>query len=134
MRTGPVVDQAGTPADKSTAKNPAPVPPEADLQPVCRWLTPRSRLLFSCNVVRLISNLGQSAENSTRHACPNNMWPIVISFAVVLGSFLLIGLSAHAQRRPTTNDYLMADRNVHPWLVGFATASTNSSGFMFIGL
>lgn len=62
------------------------------------------------------------------------MWPIVLSFTVVLASFLVVGLSANFRSRLTTDDYLMAGREIHPWLVGFAAASTNSSGFMFIGL
>ena len=62
------------------------------------------------------------------------MWPTVFSFALVLGAFLLVGLRAGAVRRKTTDDYLLAGRQVHPWLVGFAAASTNNSGFMFIGL
>ncbi|MFN0055988.1 MAG: sodium/proline symporter [Planctomycetales bacterium] len=61
-------------------------------------------------------------------------WPIVLSFSLVLLSFLLVGLSANFRARSTTGDYLMAGREVHPWLVGFAAAATNSSGFMFIGL
>lgn len=62
------------------------------------------------------------------------MWPIIQGFVLVLAAFLLVGWSANFFRRATTDDYLMAGRSVHPWLVGFAAASTNSSGFMFIGL
>ncbi|MFM7520465.1 MAG: sodium/proline symporter [Planctomycetota bacterium] len=62
------------------------------------------------------------------------MWPLVSSAAVVLALFLAIGLAANLRARSTTADYLLAGRDVHPWLVGFAAAATNSSGFMFIGL
>lgn len=62
------------------------------------------------------------------------MWSIVLGFVLVLASFLAVGLSANRRRRPTADDYLTASREMHPWLVGFAAASTNSSGFMFIGL
>jgi sodium/proline symporter len=62
------------------------------------------------------------------------MWTTIFSFTLVLLSFLLVGLSSNIRRRKTTDDYLMAGRQMHPWLVGFAAASTNSSGFMFIGL
>jgi len=62
------------------------------------------------------------------------MWSIILSFSVVLAMFLVVGLSANVRRKSTTDDYLLAGRTVHPWLVGFAAAGTNSSGFMFIGL
>jgi sodium/proline symporter len=62
------------------------------------------------------------------------MWSIVIGFSSVLALFLLVGHVASRQRKRTTDDYLMAGRSTHPWLVGFAAASANSSGFMFIGL
>ena len=62
------------------------------------------------------------------------MWPAIIGFSLVLGSFLLVGMCAGLARQGTTEDYLTAGRQTHPWLVGFAAASTNSSGFMFIGL
>lgn len=62
------------------------------------------------------------------------MWSVVGGFALVLSAFLLVGWSANFSRKATTDDYLIAGRTVHPWLVGFAAASTNSSGFMFIGL
>lgn len=60
--------------------------------------------------------------------------PVLLGFGAVLALFVAVGLSARMRRRATTDDYLMAGRSVHPWLVGFAAASTNSSGFMFIGL
>lgn len=62
------------------------------------------------------------------------MWPVLVSAAVILAAFLAIGLAANLKTRATTDDYLLAGRDVHPWLVGFAAAATNSSGFMFIGL
>lgn len=62
------------------------------------------------------------------------MWSIALGFALVLASFLLVGHIASRRRQKTTDDYLLAGRQTHPWLVGFAAASANSSGFMFIGL
>lgn len=62
------------------------------------------------------------------------MWPTILSFAFILAFFLLIGWSASFRRRDTSEDYLIASRQIHPWLVAFAAAATNSSGFMFIGL
>ncbi len=62
------------------------------------------------------------------------MWMILLGFAAVLSVFLLVGWSPSARNKETAEDYLVASRQFYPWLVGFAAASTNSSGFMFIGL
>jgi Na+/proline symporter len=45
-----------------------------------------------------------------------------------------VGPSANRGRKPTADEHLLAIREIHAWLVGFASASTNSNGFMFIGL
>lgn len=59
---------------------------------------------------------------------------ILLGFLLVLAAFVAVGRIASRRRQQTTDDYLMAGRETHPWLVGFAAASANSSGFMFIGL
>src|SRR5690606_510131 len=58
----------------------------------------------------------------------------VASFALSLVFFAGIGLAASKRRRAATRDYLLAGRNVSPWLTALSSVATNNSGFMFIGL
>jgi sodium/proline symporter len=59
---------------------------------------------------------------------------VVVSFLACLAGFALIGAAAIRRSRPTTEDYLIAGRDVPAWLTGLSSAATNNSGFMFIGL
>jgi sodium/proline symporter len=61
--------------------------------------------------------------------------------AVILGSFVVcllvftgIGALASRVKQDTSEDYLVASRDVSPWLVALSAVSTNNSGYMFIGL
>lgn len=61
------------------------------------------------------------------------MTTVVLSFLVFLACFVLIGVSSAWFRQDTTDDYLLADRSVPPWLAALSAVATNNSGFMFIG-
>ncbi|HCS54618.1 MAG TPA: sodium/proline symporter, partial [Planctomycetaceae bacterium] len=61
------------------------------------------------------------------------MTTVVISFLFFLGVFVLIGVSSARACKNTTDDYLLAGRNVPPWLAALSAVATNNSGFMFIG-
>lgn len=61
------------------------------------------------------------------------IWAIV-GFTVTQLGLVLVGLAATWRQRMDARDYLVAGRDTHPWLVALAASSTNSSGFMFIGL
>ena len=61
------------------------------------------------------------------------MTTVVISFLCFLAVFVVIGISSVRARKNTTDDYLLAGRNVPPWLAALSTVATNMSGFMFIG-
>jgi len=58
----------------------------------------------------------------------------VLTFAACLLVFTCIGALAVRQRTKTTDDYLVASRNVSPWLTALSAVATNNSGFMFVGL
>ena len=58
---------------------------------------------------------------------------IVVSFLFFLGVFVMIGVSSARARKDTTDDYLLAGRDVPPWLAALSAVATNNSGFMFIG-
>jgi len=58
---------------------------------------------------------------------------VIISFLFFLAVFVAIGVSSAWNRQQTTDDYLLADRNVPPWLAALSAVATNNSGFMFIG-
>ncbi len=58
---------------------------------------------------------------------------IIASFTVFLTLFLGIGLWATSRHVNTTEDYLLAGRNVNPWLAGLSACASEKSGFTFIG-
>lgn len=59
---------------------------------------------------------------------------IVVSFLGFLSMFVAIGLWSMRKHRPNSIDYLLAGRNVPPWLAALSAVATNNSGYMFIGL
>ena len=59
---------------------------------------------------------------------------VITCFILFLASFTAIGALAARARKPSSEDYLVASRDVHPWLVALSAVSTNNSGYMFIGL
>lgn len=61
-------------------------------------------------------------------------WTIGIVFCLSLLVFTGIGILSSTRKKKTTSDYLLAGRDVSPWLVGLSAFSTNCSGFMFVGM
>ena len=59
---------------------------------------------------------------------------IAATFLVFLGLFVLVGVLSYGHSRPDRRNYLLADQNVKPWLVGLSAVATNNSGYMFIGV
>lgn len=59
---------------------------------------------------------------------------VTISFFAFLAMFTAIGVYSARRKQDTTEDYLVANRGVSPWLVALSAVATNNSGFMFIGL
>jgi len=62
------------------------------------------------------------------------MSSITISFLGFLTLFLGVGIYSAVRKTETTEDYLVASRDVHPWVAALSAVATNNSGFMFIGL
>ena len=58
---------------------------------------------------------------------------VIGSFVAFLLVFVLIGAAATLKSERTGTDYLVANRNVRPWLVGLSAMATNNSGYLFIG-
>jgi sodium/proline symporter len=59
---------------------------------------------------------------------------VVATFVMCVVGFAAIGIASMRRRRSTTDDYLLAGRDVSGWLTALSSAATNNSGFMFIGL
>lgn len=59
---------------------------------------------------------------------------IVLSFCFFLLAFTLIGLASIVRSHHNNLDYLLAGRQVRPWLVGLSAVATNNSGYMFTGM
>jgi sodium/proline symporter len=60
--------------------------------------------------------------------------PIAVYFILFLIFFAVIGIMSLTKRQKTTEDYLVASKNISPWLVGLSAVATNNSGYMFIGM
>jgi sodium/proline symporter len=59
---------------------------------------------------------------------------IAATFLLFLGVFVIIGVLSARLSRPDRRNYLLADQDVRPWLVGLSAVATNNSGYMFIGV
>ena len=59
---------------------------------------------------------------------------MVWGFLGMLALFTTSGALAWIRKRETTEDYLVASREISPWLSALSAVSTNNSGFMFIGM
>ena len=59
---------------------------------------------------------------------------IAITFIAFLLSFTIVGIYSATQKQNTTTDYLLASRNVNPWLTALSAIATSQSGYMFIGV
>lgn len=59
---------------------------------------------------------------------------ITISFFAFLLMFIGVGIYSATRKQATSDDYLLASRNVNPWFTALSAVATDNSGFMFIGL
>ena len=57
---------------------------------------------------------------------------IALSFVLFLSLFTLVGVYSASRQSNTTTDYLLASRQVNPWLTGLSAFATAHSGGMFI--
>ena len=62
------------------------------------------------------------------------MVPVISSFLIFILLFVVIGILSAKEAKSTTTDYLLASRNVNPWLSGLSAVTTQNSGFMYIGM
>ena len=62
----------------------------------------------------------------------SNQITIAFSFILFLLLFTLVGIYSSSRQQNTTADYLLASRNVNPWLTGLSAFATAHSGGMFI--
>ncbi|MGB3612539.1 MAG: hypothetical protein WBA10_02005, partial [Elainellaceae cyanobacterium] len=60
--------------------------------------------------------------------------PIATTFLVFIALFIGVGLYSGTRQQETTEDYLLAGRDVNPWFTALSAVATGNSGFMFIGL
>ena len=58
---------------------------------------------------------------------------IFISFCLFLCIFTFIGFSSILKRKSTSQDYLLANQEIKPWLAAISAIATSNSGYMFIG-
>ena len=58
---------------------------------------------------------------------------IAITFIIFLLLFTVVGIYSATRKQNTTTDYLLASRNVNPWLTALSAMATGQSGLLFIG-
>ena len=58
---------------------------------------------------------------------------IAVTFIIFLLLFTAVGIYSATRKQNTTTDYLLANRNVNPWLTALSAMATGQSGFLFIG-
>lgn len=58
---------------------------------------------------------------------------IAVTFITFLLLFTVVGIYSATHKQKTTTDYLLANRNVNPWLTALSAMATGQSGFLFIG-
>lgn len=56
------------------------------------------------------------------------------SFIICLVAMTAVGALSYLRKRKQPKDYLIASREVPPWLSALSAVSTNNSGFMFIAM
>lgn len=62
------------------------------------------------------------------------MTGVLITFLLFLGAFLLVGLFSAIKKIKTSEDYLLASRDISPTAVGLSASSSTASGFAFTGI
>ncbi|NEO11071.1 MULTISPECIES: sodium/proline symporter [unclassified Moorena] len=58
---------------------------------------------------------------------------IALTFIMFLLLFTAVGIYSATRKQNTTTDYLLASRNVNPWLTALSAMATGQSGLLFIG-
>ena len=56
-----------------------------------------------------------------------------MTFIAFLLLFTVVGIYSATHKQNTTSDYLLASRNVNPWLTALSAQATGQSGLLFIG-
>ena len=59
---------------------------------------------------------------------------MIASFLLFLLLFVVIGTASVLYKKSDTADYLLAGRQVSPWLTALSAGATENSGYMFIGM
>lgn len=59
---------------------------------------------------------------------------VVASFICFMLFFVFLGVLSTFKAKKTSEDYLLASRNLAPWMVALSAVATNNSGYMFIGI
>ena len=62
-----------------------------------------------------------------------NQVGIAVTFIIFLLLFTAVGIYSATRKQNTTTDYLLASRNVNPWLTALSAMATGQSGLLFIG-
>ncbi len=58
---------------------------------------------------------------------------IAITFIIFVLLFTVVGIYSATKKQNTTSDYLLASRNVNPWLTALSSMATGQSGLLFVG-
>jgi sodium/proline symporter len=62
-----------------------------------------------------------------------NQLSIAVAFIGFLVLIVFVGIYSSSYKQSTTADYLLASRDVNPWLTALSAMSTGQSGALFLG-
>ena len=62
-----------------------------------------------------------------------NQVAIALTFIAFVLLFTGVGIYSATKKQNTTSDYLLASRNVNPWLTALSSMATGQSGLLFVG-
>jgi sodium/proline symporter len=62
-----------------------------------------------------------------------NQITIALTFIIFLALIVSVGIYSATKKQNTTTDYILASREVNPWLTALSAMSTGQSGLLFLG-
>jgi sodium/proline symporter len=63
----------------------------------------------------------------------SNQITIALTFIIFLTLIVSVGIYSATKKQNTTTDYILASREVNPWLTALSAMSTGQSGLLFLG-
>ena len=63
----------------------------------------------------------------------DNLW-LAVSFIIYTGGIVTVGLWASRLRKKTSDDFVLANRELGPWVSALSASASSESGWVMLGL